>query len=423
MTETATPRSGIGPLLSGVFLLMAALGLLHTSVALRIAQKFGSSALAGIVMSAYFCGLTIGALQLGRIVERVGHIRAFAAFSSLLAAASVAHIVLPEGWSWIVLRLLQGLSMAGLFMCVESWLNQMADPQQRGRLLSFYMIAVYGGTGVGQLLLTVASPGSGRLLAISALLMSLAAVPIVLMRSASPSLPKFTRLGIRRLYGISPLGVALTVVSGLVMGALYGVAPVFAKAAGLSLNQISLFMAGLMLGGFALQFPIGRLSDRLDRRHVIALLTAALALISLLMMPLMGSGGAPLIVAGIALGGVAFTLYPLAVAHVNDFIHSDTMLAASASVLLIYSIGAAIGPIISAEFMSVWGAPGFLIYLAVVGVAAAVFSVARIMLGVKIPMKMQGAYVSVPRTSPIATTIDPKPPEPPSRDAATSSAN
>ncbi len=123
MAGTSTARSGIGPLLTGVFLLMTALGLLHTSVALRIEQQFGSSALAGFVMSAYFCGLTIGAWRLGRIIERVGHIRAFTAFSSVMAASSVAHIVLPEGISWILLRFLQGLSMAGLFMCVESWLN------------------------------------------------------------------------------------------------------------------------------------------------------------------------------------------------------------------------------------------------------------------------------------------------------------
>ncbi len=170
-------------------------------------------------------------------------------------------------------------------------------------------------------------------------------------------------------------------------------------------------MAGLMLGGFILQFPIGRLSDRLDRRHVIALFTAALAIISALMISLMGMGGTPLIIAGIGLGGVAFTFYPLAVAHVNDFIDNDTMLAASAGILLIYSIGASIGPIISAEFLSLWGPSGFLIYVAVMGLAAALFSLARIMVGVKIPMEMQGAYVPVPRTTPVATTIDPKAPE------------
>ena len=422
MTSAPNPRASIGPLLSGVFLLMAALGLLHTAIALRIEQKFGGSALAGFVMSAYFCGLTVGALRVGGIIERVGHIRAFAAFSSLLAAASVAHIVVPEGLSWIILRFLQGLCMAGLFMCVESWLNQMADIHARGRLLSFYMIAVYGGMGVGQLLLTVASPGTGRLLAISALLMALAGVPIALMRSASPSLPKLARLGLRRLYQISPLGVALTVASGLVMGALYGVAPIFAKRAGLSLDEISFFMAGLMLGGFALQFPIGRLSDRLDRRQVIALLTLALALVSLLMIEAIGSRAVLLIIAGIALGGVAFTLYPLAVAHINDFIAPDMMLAASGGVLLIYSVGAAIGPIVSAEFVSLWGASGFLIYLACIGLAAAFFSVSRILLGAKIPLDRQGAYIAVPRTSPVANSLDPKAPDTPSTISDTAAA-
>ena len=272
--------------------------------------------------------------------------------------------------------------------------------------------------GLGQLLLSIGNPGTGRVVGIAALLLSLAAVPISLMRAPSPQLPKLERLGPRRLYQISPLGVVLTAASGLVMGSLYGVAPVFAKAAGLSLKEISLFMAGLMLGGFLLQFPIGRLSDRFDRRLMIAVLALALALISGLMTQFIAPHGAVLIFAAIVLGGVSFTLYPLAVAHVNDFITTDTMLAASAGILLIYSIGAAVGPILSAEFLSLWGPTAFLIYFVIIGLVTALFSVRRILLGAKVPMELQGAYVAVPRTSPVAAAIDSKASEGAESDAA-----
>lgn len=397
---------GLGSLFAGTFLLMTAQGLLHTVLGLRLDAMSGPGTV-GVVMSGYFAGLTIGSLHAAKVIHRVGHIRAYAAFSSILAAATLAHTFVAEGYSWAPLRVAQGFCMAGLFMCLESWLNQRASNVSRGALLSVYMVAVYGGLGTGQLFLMFAEPGSGYLLSLCALLVSLAVVPVALTRATGPSLPDVTSFGPAKLYSFSPLGVVLTVSSGLIMGAIYGIGPVFARRAGFTVQDVSLFMSALMLGGFALQFPIGRLSDSVDRRRVLLGLLLAFAAISLIIGKFISTEIAATIVLAVALGGVAFTIYPLAVAHINDFVEPSDMVSAAGGIVLIYSAGAVVGPIVAVQAMNAMGPSGFTAYLSVVGVAAAVFTFWRIWSGPPIPATSQSSYQAIPRTTPIASVLHP----------------
>jgi len=401
----------VSSLLLGIALLMLGNGLLGTLLGVRMALAELAAPTIGLVMSGYFIGLALGALRGHGVIAAVGHIRAFSAFASLYSAVSLAHAFLFDPWFWFVLRIAQGFCMAGLFMCVESWLNARATNETRGQVMSVYMIVLYFAQGMGQYFLTQGPPESFMLYALVSAIVSLAVVPVALTRLPAPPPPRPTRLSLRRLYAVSPLGIFGAFASGLVVGAFYGMGPAFAPMAGMDLSKTAWFMALAILGGLALQWPIGRISDRIDRRTVILGAAAAVAAISAGLALAAGRSDLGVLAGACLFGAFGFVLYPLSVAHANDVIEPDEFVALAAGLLLAYSFGAIGGPIGAAIVMKYAGAGGLFLFTAIVAAAAGGFTLWRMRQRPDLPTEGQQPFMGVPRTTPAAAELDPRSPE------------
>lgn len=399
----------VSSLLTGVALLMLGSGLLSTLVGVELARGGNSSASIGFAMAAYYAGLTLASMKAHLVLAAVGHIRAFAAFASTFSAAALAHAVYPDLVFWAVLRLIEGFSMAGLFMCIESWLNDRATPQTRGQMLSLYMITTYGAMGLGQQFLGLDDPQGTLRFMMASILLSLALVPVSLTRSSPPPLPDIQSFGLSRLWQVSPLGIVGTVASGVVSGAIYGLAPVFGERLGFGASDTALFMTILILGGMVLQWPFGKLSDLFDRRTVIIGLAAALVLASLAMIPVAGLAQRwPLFLVALFFGGLSFTLYPVCVAHTNDHLDRSELVQASGGLILFYSAGATIGPIAGSATMTAIGPWGLFVFTAAGALVCVVFGVWRTRVRPPVPAAEQGPFQALPRTTPVVSPLDPR---------------
>lgn len=364
-------------LLVAAFLIMAASGALLTLIAVRLDAQV-SELVIGAVSAAYFAGLTAGSLFAFHLIVRIGHIRAFTTFATVISASVLVYALGGDIALWGVCRFIDGFCMAGLFICMESWLNDRATPQTRGRLLALYMIAVYSGQAAGQALLSVPDAGGFVVFILVSLLFSAAVLPVALTRMTPPALPDISALGIRRLFAASPLGILGAITSGIVLGSLFSLGPVYASAQGLALSQTALFMGLAILGGVALQWPTGRLSDRIDRRRVILGVLAAIAAASLAMLAVQPTGAAALMVSGMAFGGVSFALYPLSVALTNDHLPPRDRVSGSGGLVLSYSAGATIGPLIASSAMAAMGSNGLFAVTALIPVLVFAFGLSAL---------------------------------------------
>jgi MFS family permease len=336
----------------------------------------------------------------------VGHIRAFAAFVSLLSASTLAYALVQYPLFWACLRLIDGICVAGVFICLESWLNDRAEAETRGSVLAAYMVALYSGQAVGQLLLGASGALPAVPFQIASILISLAIIPLCLTRSSAPAPVDAQAFTIRALYAASPLGTVGSVATGLMLGAFYGMAAVHVRRLGLDLGATASFMMIVILGGVALQWPLGRLSDRLDRRRVIVgCFAATLAVCTALTM--LVSGGPLLLALGALFGGLSFALYPLCVAHCNDRLLATERVAASGRLVLLYSVGAAIGPLGAALLMSLAPTSGLFLFIALCAGATLAFGLWRQTATPPVPVPDQQDFQIVPRTTPVASLLDP----------------
>jgi MFS family permease len=400
-------------LLAGTFLLLIGIGLLGTLVPLRLNDAGASSLMIGVVGGAYFVGLIVGTRHCDRIIGAVGHIRAFAGFASILSAATLAFPLLASPLPWAGLRFITGVCLAGLFTCVESWLNVRASNELRGRILSLYMIALYLGQGVGQMLLPLPDPSGMVLFMLCAAFVSLSVAPVAMTRISAPPPGAWARLGLRRLYALSPLGAAGAVSSGLILGAFYALGPLYARHLGFGVGETAQFMSLVIVGGLILQWPVGRLSDRYDRRRALVGVAFALVVVSgALVAAGMWSGRAALLLAPL-LGAAAFTLYPLSVAHANDRLEPAQIVAASAALITAYGVGAAFGPPAAAVLMETIGPSGLFTFTGVCAGATAIFAVWRMRRRGPVPAEEQVRFLPLPRTTPVAGGLDPRADAPP----------
>lgn len=395
-------------LLLSIALLLLANGLFATLLSVRMAQEGFSTGLAGLVGAAYFAGLVLGSVLAHRLVERVGHIRTFAALASLISAFAIMHAIIVEPIFWAGLRFLAGMCMAGVFVVTESWLNGAATNQNRGQVLSAYLITTYTALGLGQLLLNVYDPSSFVLFSLTSILFSISLLPLVLDRNANPVATPPTRFSFRALYRISPFGMVGCFASGILTGAFYGLGPIFGGGMGMSVAGISAFMSVTILGGLVLQWPIGRLSDRYDRRSVMVGVLFATALASLGVVLVAESRWEILLLVAAIQGGTSFVVYPLSVAHTNDHIDSADLVQASAGLLIAYGVGAVVGPLWAAQVMEQVGPAGLYYTSALTALLVAGFGVYRMTRRQGPTAEEQGIFVPLTRMTAVAAELDPR---------------
>ncbi|WP_439888786.1 MFS transporter [Pseudomonas sp. MBLB4123] len=354
----------ISSLLSGVALLLLGNGLLNTLLTLRGVAEGYSSSMLGLIMSGYFVGFLLGTWLAIPLVRRVGHIRAFAFCAALAAIAALLHVLLVDPWVWLALRVLYGLALVSLYMVIESWLNAQAPEDKRGQVFALYMAVNLGALAAAQQLLGLAEPGDFILFVLAAMLISAALMPITLTRQAQPSVPEALHSNLRQLLGIAPLAIVAAGLSGLALGAFWGMAPVYASLSGFDAGGVGLLMSSAILGGALLQWPIGRYSDKHDRRLVM-LWVVILAVLVALGMSLLPAGRA-LLGLIFLFGGLAFAIYPIAVAQLIDQLHGDEILAGSGSLLMVNGIGSVCGPLLAGVLMQQFGARALPLYFATV---------------------------------------------------------
>jgi MFS family permease len=367
----------VSALLLSVAVLLVGNGLQGTLIGVRGGlEAFTPSAL-GVIAAAYYLGFSCGCLSGSWLINRVGHIRTFAVLASIASASALLHSLFVTPLTWALLRIVTGVCLAGLYMVIESWLNGRVDNQRRGALLSIYMIVNFGGAAAGQQLLRVAEPSGFDLFVLSSVLISLALVPVALTTSVAPAAVVTGRLNLVALYRMSPLGVMATFGAGLSNAAFWGLAPLFGLNIGLNTGQIATLMSVIIIGGVTLQWPVGRLSDRFDRRHIIALLTAALTLASLLLYVVAERDWLWLLIAGFIFGGFSLTLYSLAVAHTNDHTGDSDLVQVSAGLLLMFGAGSVVGPLIAGFAMQAYGSRSLFVYVAIVSFLTTLFALYR----------------------------------------------
>ncbi len=391
-------------LLLAIFVLMTGSGFLSTLITLRL-QDAGADAMtiAGVT-AAYFAGLTLGSLRIPRVINRVGHIRGFAAFVSLYSATTLTYALVDAPALWTALRFIDGICVAAVFICLESWLNERAEDQSRGTTLAAYMMALYLGQAVGQQFLLLAPDAPTVPFLLASLPISLAVIPIALTRMSGPAIAEQLPFSIRGLYAASPLGFAGAVVSGVMLGAFYGLGAVYSRRLGLSVADTAAFMSCVIVGGVALQWPLGRLSDRFERRRVVVATIAGCVAVTALLSVL--APGWALFAAGALFGGLSFALYPLSVAHTNDHLVPAQRVAAAGGLVLTYSIGAAAGPLMAGMAMRLSGPQGLFLSLCVCAGAALLFALWRQRARAPVPAELQQPYRVLPRTTPVAATLE-----------------
>jgi len=400
---------GFVAIYTAVFILLAGVGLLGTFLSLRMSIEGFSEQVTGLVMSGYYVGTILGGFYCHRVVCRVGHIRAFATFAAACTASVMAHGLFVSPVSWGGLRLLTGIAVTGLYMVVESWLNAGADHSNRGRIISVYMVVSFLGLGAGQFLLNAAEVNGPDLFLITGILLALCLVPVSTTHSVQPQVPKILNFNLVALWRTAPMGMFGCLTAGLINGALYTLGPVFGHGIGLTVSGISLYMGATVLSGLILQWPAGLLSDRFDRNIVMAGLGLAVAAISLAIALLMRESFSLLLTLTILYGGVAFTLYPVAVAHTHDFFPPDDIVAVSSALILSFGVGAIIGPPTAAMMMKFFGPSGLYVFIALSGsIFGGIVAVYRHRRPERLEAEYPVSFVAMRTSSPAVTVLDPR---------------
>lgn len=376
MKEDALPSS-LGATLTTALALLLGYGLLQlgntlqgTLLSVRGGLEGFSPSEIGLVGSSFWAGLILGSLRAGVLIRAVGHTRTFAALASLASAAPLLHLMFVHPLAWVLARALTGFCFAGLFMAVESWLNAAASPANRGRIMGVYgMTGLIAGVG-GQMMLPVAPASEFLLFCIVSVLISVALVPVALSPAAAPApVVGEASLDLPRLYRQSRFGLVAAFLCGVSTGSFFALGPHLAQRLGFSTAGIALFMASASLGGFATTWPLGRLSDRCDRRSLIVAIAAIAAAVAAMITLLPGELPANThYLLAFVFGGVVIPTYSLVIAYVNDSVGPGEFVAASGGLLIVQGAGAVVGPIAGGAAMSAFGREG----LAVLTVGAQV---------------------------------------------------
>ncbi len=401
MTRYLVP---VAALLLSVAILLTGHGLQLTLLPLRAEVLGFTAADIGITGSGYFLGFVVGCITIPGVIGRVGHIRTFAVMAAV-ATSSLLVVSLSTGlFAWLLLRFATGWALCGLYMVIESWLNERAPSEIRGGILSLYAMITLLAISGAQLFLGLDDPANATLFIVAALLLSLAIVPVGLTRSIAPHPVSRARLDFAKLFRTSQVAVVAAALGGMVTGSFWALGPVYASAQGFSAEDVGLFMIAAILGGAALQYPVGRLSDHYDRRLFILGLTS-LGAIAATLTGIYGHGDAALVFA-FAFGAATMPLYALCVAHANDSIN-DGFVEMASGILMMNSIGSVVGPAVAATLMGAFGAGAMFHFAAFALALAAVWTLHRLRVRRSTREHVQ-PFVPLPEMTPAALDLDPR---------------
>ncbi len=406
------PTFAVAAILAGTACLQFANTLFGVLLPVRL-ELLGSPAwLVGIVTSAYGLGFLAGCRRIHALIRSVGHIRAFAALAALCCIFALTFVENEQPWLWATMRLAMGFCLAGLFITAEGWLNAVTPGHQRGRVLSVYLVGTKAANIAGQMLLAAGQLVASVWFVLAGGVFAFALVPVALTRAPQPPLPAVERMGLRALARLAPAAVAGTFVAGLVNGAVLGLVPLYGTRIGLPIAVTVTLLSLMQLGSLVLQWPLGWLSDRTDRRWVIVGCAGTVAVLSLLL-PLADAGtGWQLFPLFFLWGGLALSFYGLCVAHAADHAEPEQMVAVSGSALFAWASGSAAGPMLAAPLIDLFGPAALFGYAATIEIALVLFVLWRILQRAPRPPEERAPFVNVPATSPAVGAIDPRAPEP-----------
>lgn len=349
-------------LLLGVLLLTLGNGLQGTLLGVRGSLEGFSAGTMSIVMSAFFFGFLFGSRLAPKLIVRVGHVRVFAALGSLISAILVLYAVFPDPILWTLLRIVIGFCFSGVYVVAESWLNEGSSNDNRGKALSVYMIVQMIGVVTAQFIMNFGDPAGYLLFVISSVAVSISFLPILLSVSPAPLFETAAPMSVRKLIQVSPLGTAGCFVLGAVFAGLWGMGAVYGTEAGLTVEEIVIFIAVIYVGGMLCQYPIGWISDRIDRR-ILIVAAAAICAATSFFGAIVGDVFFILLCISFVLGGIVIPLYSLIIAYTNDFLEPRDMASAAGGLIFIHGLGAIGGPLLVGWMMVVLGPAGFFHYI------------------------------------------------------------
>ncbi len=396
------------PLYLSCTLLLMGNGLLFIIIPMSMRLDGQDTDAIGLVMSLYFVGMLLGSLYGRHLISRVGHIRIFAACASVATLCALLHSIWSVPLVWGVLRVLIGFTNATFFMTMETWLSESSTSDNRATVFGSYQFVTYFGLALGQLMLNFAEPQDPILYIYVAMLFCLCMIPVLMSRSGGPRINEPESMPLKTLYRTSPLGVVGIMISGICLGAFYNMSSVYGADVGMTKSQIATFMSATMVGGFLLQFPVGKLADIFDRRTVLVM-TLLVACLAAMVLPIMAAQGEMIITIACAviLSGALACVYPIALADAFDRLKPSEMVAASGKLILAYATGGAIGPYTSSLVMKQMGADALFGYLIVASLILVAFVMYRMSIRSAVPDALQESFV-VQGMTPMATELDPR---------------
>ena len=363
-------------LLAGMLLLMMGNGMQGTLLAVRGDIEGFNATTMSWVMTGYFIGFLIGSRVTPKLIRRVGHVRVFAALASFISAAFILYPAWPDPFAWTILRICVGICFSGVYVVAESWLNDVSTNETRGQALSAYLIVQMIGIIGAQAFINFADPSGYVLFVVMSVLVSISFGPILLSVNPVPAFQSTKAMSLRELYKVSPLGCVGTFLLGGIFAAQFGMGSVYATQSGLSVSQLSIFVATIYTGGLLLQYPLGFMSDRMDRRVLIAIITGVGACV-LVMGTLFSGVFWVILFMGFVMGGVANPLYSLLIAYTNDYLDPEDMAAGSGGLIFLNGVGALFGPVLVGWLMTSFGADSYFLFIGFLFFAIAAYALYR----------------------------------------------
>jgi MFS family permease len=382
------------PLLLGMGVLMLGAGLQGTLLGLRATLEGFPTQVTGIIMSCYYVGYLLGTFSAPRLVRKVGHIRVFAALAAVASAAILVQGSFVNAVPWAIMRLVSGVCFAGIYVVAESWLNAGASRSNRGTLLALYMLVLYIGLGSAQFLLLLANPNTPTLFMLVSVLISLAMVPIVVSAHQAKEAAVPLKVRYRDLYKNSPLGVVAVTVSGMISSTIFSMGPVYARLSGLGTSGVATFMAVSILAAVLTQYPVGRLSDRMDRRTVIAIVCTIATLVAGCIVVFPSMPHSLFLLFAALFSGSVLTLYSLSVSHVNDKLEPGQMVAASSALLSLNGTAAAVGPVLAGSLIGAYGPKAYFATLATLTGVLTIYDLWRKTRRSAVPAAQKGPFIT-----------------------------